>query len=216
MAVPSDIKLALYNGALQRLGSRELASLSENREPRRVLDRIWGAANEIVLRALEAGEWNFAIRTVEGIYSPSIEPGFGFARAYDKPDDCRRLAALSADPYFRVPLTNDQYADEAGYWFTDHEQLFIRYVSDDGSYGLNAAGWPEMFKDYLECDLAWRACERITNSASKKQEIERARAAALKGAKSHDAMQEGVKFPPQGSWAAARGGMGRRERSRLG
>ena len=38
MAITNSDRLDVYNGALRRLGSRRLASLTENREPRRVLD----------------------------------------------------------------------------------------------------------------------------------------------------------------------------------
>ena len=206
MAISDTAKLAIYNGAMRRLGSRELASLTEAREPRRVLDGLWGSDNRLVKLALERGEWNFAIRAVEGTYSESITPTFGFRRAYDKPGDMRRLAALCPDEYFQTPLVNSQYTDEAGYWFTDSDTLFIRYVSDHTSYGLDSGKWTEAFRDYLECDLAWGACERITNSGAKRDRLERDRAMALKTAKSHDAMQEGVKFPPRGKWAQSRGG----------
>lgn len=209
MAVTDATKLAIYNGALRRLGSRKLASLAENREPRRVMDDIWGASSEVVYSALERGEWNFAIRTVEGVYSTSVEPPFGFRRAFDKPDDMRRLAALSAEPYFRTPLTNGQYVDEAGYWFTDHDVIYVRYVSDHSDYGLNGSLWTEAFKEYLECKMAWEACERITNSTAGQDRLERDMRESLKVAKSHDAMNEGIKFPPRGSWSRARGGRSR-------
>ena len=205
MAITSETKLAIYNGALRRLGSRPLASLAENRGPRRVLDGIWGAADNVVKLALEKGEWNFAIKTVQGVYSESVEPPFGLSRAYDKPDDLRRLVTLCPDEYMRNPLIDGQYSDEAGYWFTDSQELFIRYVSDATDYGLNSGAWTESFKDYLECDLAWKACETLTNSTGKRDRIERDRMNALKGAKSLDAMGEGVKFPPRGSWASSRG-----------
>lgn len=211
MPVQTATKLALYNGALRRLGSRELASLTEAREPRRVLDGVWGAANEIVLRALEAGDWNFAIRAVMGTASASVEPPFGLAYAFEKPSDLRRLLTLCSDEAFSTPLTDREYVDEADYWFSDLDTIYVRYISDDGAYGLNDAGWSEAFKDYLECDLAARACERITNSGAKRDLLERDRARALKTAKANDAMAEGVKFPPRGSWALARGGA----RSRL-
>lgn len=206
MAITDAIKLTIYNGALQRLGSRKLASLAENRKPRRVMDDIWGSSSNIVLAALERGEWNFAIRTVEGIYSTSIEPPFGYSRAFDKPDDFRRLVSLSADPYFRTPLTDGQYTDEAGYWFADFDAIYVRYVSDHSDYGLNDSLWTESFKEYLECKMAWEACETITNATSKRDRIERDMMNALRTAKSHDAMSEGVKFPPRGAWSRARHG----------
>ncbi len=208
MAVSPEVQLALYNGALRRLGSRELAALTENREPRRVLDGIWGN-DRIVRKALEKGEWNFAIRTVEGIYSSTVEPEFGFRRAYEKPTDMCRLACLSDDEYCRNSLVAAEYVDEADFWFTDRDTLYIRYVSDHTAYGMDSAKWTEGFKEYIECDLAWEACERITNATAKRDRIERDRMNALKAAKSVDAMGDGVKFLPQGSWSRARAG-GRR------
>lgn len=208
MAISDADKLAIYNGALRRLGSRRLASLAENREPRRVLDDIWGAGDKIARDVLELGDWNFAIKSVEGVYSPSVEPPFGHTRAFNKPDDFRRLSALSADPYFRLSLTASEYSDEAGYWFTDHDVIYIRYVSDDTDYGRDSSKWTGAFTDYLEAKMAWEACERITNSTSKRDRLERDMAMALKTAKSHDAMNEGVKFPQPTSWQTARQGYG--------
>lgn len=214
MAILDADKLEIYNGALRRLGSREIASLAENRKPRRVLDGVWGASSDIVLRALERGEWNFAIRTVQGTYSTSVEPPFGFKRAYDKPDDFRRLASLCADARLSRPLTDDEYVDEAGYWFTDHDVIYVRYVSSRSDYGFNSSAWTETFRDYLKAWMAWEACEPITNSTSKRDRAQRDMDIALATAKSHDAMQEGVKFPPSGSWVTTKRGSYGRGRDR--
>ncbi len=209
MAITSDDKLKIYNGALRRLGSRQLLSLTENRHPRRVLDQAWGSADDAVKAALEKGEWNFAIRSVEIEYSPSIEPSFGHNRAYPKPDDFRRLAALCSDGYFQNSLTDEEYTDEAGYWFCSQDVLFIRYVSDHNDFGLNSAGWTEAFRDYLETAIAWEICETITNSTSKRDRLDRDMRMALTSAKSVDSMNDGVKFLPSGSWSRSRvGGFG--------
>lgn len=204
MAILDADKLNIYNGALRRLGSGKLASLAENREPRRVMDDIWGPSSEVVKGALERGEWNFAIRTLEGVYSTSVEPDFGLSRAYNKPDDFCRLVGLCADPYFEYALLDKEYVEEAGYWFTDLDVIYIRYISSDDSYGFNSSLWLENFKEYLECKMAWEACERLTNSAQKKQLIERDMDKALTVAKSHDAMGDGTKFVTEGTWRAAR------------
>ena len=55
-------KLSIYNGALNILGERKLASETENREPRYQLDDIWD--NDMVDRCLQMGQWNFAARSV--------------------------------------------------------------------------------------------------------------------------------------------------------
>lgn len=215
MPITNTDRLDVYNGALRRLGSRRLASLTENREPRRVLDGIWNNG-ALVNYALERGEWNFALRSVQGAYNASITPGFGFRRAFDKPDDFRRLAGLSADEYFRRPLTAEEYTDEGGYWLSDNDTLYIRYVSSHDNYGYDSSRWTESFRYYLETCMALEACERITNSDTKMQLIERDQRKYLTQAKSTDAMQEGVKFRPAGAWASSRGGGRLDRRSRLG
>lgn len=203
MSVLAEDKLAIYNGSLRRLGSRALASLTENREPRRVLDGIWGL-NAAPVKVLEGSEWNFATRTVEGVYAPEIEPSFGFRRAFNKPDDFARLSALSGDDRFSRPLVHTEYVDEAGYWFSDRDVLYIKYNSKSESYGLKSSAWTETFKDLLELMLAYEACERLTNSRTKKADLWGEYKDMLKTARSQDSMNDGVKFPPRGSWVSAR------------
>jgi hypothetical protein len=204
MAISNTDQLKIYNGALRLLGSRRLGALTESREPRRVLDDIWDNGG-IVKSALERGEWNFALRAVQGAYDPGVTPSFGFRFAFAKPDDFRRLAGLSASEYFRPPLTDSQYVDEGGYWLAEHEVIYIRYVSSGQSYGFDSSRWTEAFTEYLEARMAHEGCERITNSDSKKQLLERQMDKSLRTAKSVDSMQEGVKFFPRGSWVSSRG-----------
>ncbi len=206
MAILSADKLKVYNKALYKLGSRKLASITENREPRRVLDEIWGAADDMLSWALEIGDWNFATRIVELSYSPSVEPSFGHRRAFDIPTDMRKLTSLAADEFFTRPMTAREYQIAGPYWLADVDALYAKYVSDDPSYGFNSAAWSEQFCELLACKLAMQACERITNSRTKKQEIAAELRQAMAYAKSSDAMAEGSKSLPQGSWLRARGG----------
>lgn len=214
MAISGDVKLALYNRALvEHLGERELASLVEAREPRRVLDTHWGSANELVAYALERGDWNFAMRAVSSTHDSGVVPTFGYQRAHVKPDDVRRLNSLASDEYFRHPLVYDEFSDEAGYWYADLDTLYVRYVSDNENYGFSSDRWTEGFKDYLVALLAFRSCERITNSRVKRGDLVSLVRDALSNAKSVDAMDEGTKFLPYGSWVNSRGG---RRRDRRG
>lgn len=201
MAVSSDVRLRAYNAALMHLGARSLASVTEQREARRVLDAAWRPHY-----VLEQASWNFAMRTVQAAPSPSVEPDFGYKLAYDKPDDFARLVTLSADGSFTVPLTARHYADEAGYWFTDVEPLFARYVSVGDDYGMNSGLWTESFIKYLGLQLAFDCCERITGSDSKLQSINAKLRRARSEARANDASDEGIRFPPVGTWVRARGG----------
>lgn len=217
MAVSGDAKLYIYNNALLRMSERSLASLTENREPRRVLDVFWGTDDKIVKYCLEKGDWNFAMRSVQLEPDSEIELAFGWTLAYPKPDDFRRLNALSPDERFskESTLTDDQYADEAGFWMTDYDPLYSRYVSDDTDYGLDSAKWTENFSEYLAARLASMSVYKITNDKALRDRLKAEEGDALRAATSVDAMQEGVKFPPRGSWVRARSGRfgSRRDRS---
>lgn len=201
-------KLSLYNGALREVGERKLSSLSENREPRRVLDSAWD--DDAVKTCLAAGLWNFATNSIQIDYSPSVEPSFGYSRAFDKPAHWVRTAAVCEDEYFNVPLI--QYKDEGAYWYSDLDTLYVQYIDSSTSFGLDYAKWPANFTRYVEFFLAARICMSLTQSQTKKDTLERDAEIWLTKAKSSDAMDEPTKFLPEGSWARARRGRGGRER----
>lgn len=205
-------KLTVFNGCLREIGERKLSSLTENREPRRVLDSVWD--NDFIRQCLSEGLWNFAMRTVELTYSPSVSPDFGYSRAFDKPEDWVRTASLSADERFATPLL--QYNDEAGYWFADLDTIYVRYVSDDDEYGSDLSLWSPKFTLFVETELAARAAKRITGSDSDAARIEKLARDRLRQARSVDAMDEPTKFAPTGSWVSARGGRNRRDRGNRG
>lgn len=198
-------KLGLYNGALRELGERKLASLSENREPRRVLDSAWD--DEAVRTCLAAGQWNFATNSIELTNSPSVEPSFGYQYAFDKPANWVRTVAMCEDEYFNSPLLC--YQDEGAYWYADIDIIYVRYVDSGTSFGLDYSKWPPNFTRYVEAWLAARICMSLTQNKSKRDGLEQDAEVWLTKAKSTDAMDESTKFLPQGSWTRARMSHGR-------
>lgn len=195
-------KLKLYNAALLLLKQRKLASLTEDQEARHVLDDVWDRGNGAVRHCLEQGLWNFAIRARSLEHSASIEPAFGYQRAFEKPDDFVRLDMISADEYFSDPLT--AYESEQSYWFADVTPLYVRYISDDSQYGADYSLWPESFTRFVEAYLATEAAPGI--SASMGDDVAAIQEDRLKSAKSKDAMNEPARFAPPGSWSRARHG----------
>ena len=75
-------QLFIYNEALGHLGERQLASLAEPREPRRVLDSYW---SDVVGFCLSQGLWKFAKRTVQIDNDASVTPQFGFNYCFPIP-----------------------------------------------------------------------------------------------------------------------------------
>lgn len=192
-------RLSLYNGALLDVGERRLSALTEDRKPRWDLDFLWD--NGAVNFCLEQGSWAFATRTIQLTYSPSIEPDFGFLRAFDKPDDFVRLIAISANEYFDPPL--NRYRPEVNYWFCDEETVYVRYCSNDAAYGMDFSLWPQTFVEFVQSYLAFKLAPSIKNF-SDYERVEKNFTTHLLDAQSKDAIQEPTSFPPMGSWAGAR------------
>ena len=199
-------RLTIYNGALAHLEQRKLASLAENREPKRVLDDIW---DKEVAWCLERHFWNFSYRAVELVASTSVTPTFGYLYAFPIPTDWIRTRKLSTSPTFDPPLLD--YAEEAGYWYTNISPIFVQYGSNDTAYGMDLGKWPATFASFVEFRLARMACKRITGSGDlltgpeglvKQEEKHRKVAAA------NCAMNEAVGFAPMSSWVRARRGFG--------
>ena len=197
-------QLTVYNMTLGHLRERRLASLSENREPRRVLDDFW---NQVVEEALEEGLWNFFIRAVQEDASATLVPSFGWSYAFPIPTDWVRTVMVCSDENFVQPLLD--YEEETGVWYANDTPLFVRYVSNDPTYGNNLGGWTANFTKYVSLLLAEYACGRITGSTDLLKGPdgirERLRQARTK-AKSNDAMNQPPGELPMGTWARSRRG----------
>lgn len=193
-------QLTLYNDALLVCGERFLGSLTENREPRRLLDQVWSTGG--IKYILERGQWNFATRSQQLDYDSSITPGWGYSRAFDKPSDYCCTRGVSSDEFMREPLI--RYVDEGGYWYSDLDTIYVRYVSDDVAYGMNLNKWPETFKEVVAVHFASKIVLKLGNDEGEKQRLEAMRDRMLKVAKNSSAMQEPTQFPATGSWSRAR------------
>lgn len=206
MATPT--RLSLYNGALSICGGTSLALLTEDREARYILDEAWDS--DIIDGCLESGFWNHAMRTVQVEYNASVEPPFGYRRAFDKPSDLKKLASLCTDEYFRDPLY--QYQDEGSYWFCDLDTIYVRYVSNDTSYGMDLSLWPVSFTRFVEASFAARIIKRLTDGAEDEKDVLAKLRKYRTEALASDAMKDPVSFPPPTGWQMARGGSRRSSR----
>lgn len=197
-------QLSLYNGALDILGEEPLAE-DEDRNPRRVLDRVWtrGAVNF----CLSSGDWTFATRSLQLEYEPSIDPGLGFRYAFVKPDDCVRVIAVASDGYFVDTLDQGRCVNEKNYFYCDESRIFIRYVSNANDFGNDIGQWPRPFSAWVELYLAYNGCNVITGKEPD-EKMERKYQSMLNGAKSKDAFNNGAKPQRMSKWVGAR--LGRR------
>jgi len=201
-------RLALYNSALLLCGERSLASLTEEREPRRLLDTVWDGGG--VRYCLEAGQWNFATRAVQIDYDPTITPAFGFSRAFDKQDDWVRTTGVCSDEFFNAPLT--QYLDEVQYLFCDLDVLYVRYISDDQNFGGDLSKWPATFTEFATAYFASKIVNKLTADKEQRAFVFKELKRLCIDARSKDAMGDPTAFPPSGSWIRARHGNRRSDR----
>lgn len=201
-------RLQLYNDALLLCGERSLASLSEAREPRYLLDQVWD--NGGVGACLERGQWKFAKRTTRIDYDPSITPDYGYRRAFVKPTDWKLTSAVCSDEYFNTPLL--QYTDEAGYWYCDLDVIYVQYISDHASYGGDLSTWPASFTDYAASYFAKKIVKTLTSDDATRREVYEIEKNNLLLARSSDAMAGPTQFPAPGNWVNSRQGRTRRDR----
>lgn len=197
-------KLSIYNLALGHLGQRRIASLSEAREPRRVLDDFW---NQVQGLCLEEAAWNWFLRVVQMDASQSVTPAFGFAYAFPLPTDWVRTKRVSTVETFNPP--DFDYKEEPGYIYHNFTPLYLEYVSNNAEYGTNLGAWPATFTAWVAFKLAEYACFRITGSdrllEGEKGIIKRGHRAKIK-AKANDALNTPPGQPPSGTWVRSRRG----------
>lgn len=205
-------QLSLYNEALRLIGERRLASISENREPRRVLDDVWN--DGAIDYCLEQGQWNFAMRAIMITKSTTTIPTFGYTNAFDKPSDFVNTAGVCSDEFFNVPVT--EMVEEVGFWFSNLDTLYIRYVSNANNYGSDLTLWPASFTKYVAAYLASEIVWTLTQDPNKQKIILSLMARRLLDARSQDAMGDPTAFTPEGGWSASRRGRNRRDRGKRG
>lgn len=207
----STDRLRIYNGACLLLGElrlNETTGLTENREVRYLLDLVWNDGG--TRYCLEQAQWHFAMRASRLDYNPAIEPDWGYKRVFDKPDDWVSTSGVFEDEYMRSPLIT--YADEVSYWFADRDEIWVKYVSDDTTYGGDLSRWPSSFTDYVKAYFASRIVHKLPGAAGQVvfllgppgREDKGHVAKTLLTARNKAAMTQPTTFPQNGSWVRAR------------
>lgn len=168
---------------------------------RRLLDECY---DDAVAYLLEQGLWNFAGRSLSLEPSTDVEPEFGYTYAYDRPDDFVRLMKISDNGTLYPPL--EDYLMEGSYINANTSLLYMQYVSDDASYGLDKSRWPQTFKRALEAYLAVEIGPAAGMGASGMKMLRDHFGTMLRDARSKDAMNQSVERPPPGRLVRARSG----------
>jgi hypothetical protein len=198
-------QLDVYNQALLALKESTLASLTEERESRRVLDALW---TDVRLKMIEAGFWKFAVRAVSITQDTSITPAFGYSKAFNKPSDWVKTYMVSASEYFDPP--HYDWIEESSLFFSDIDPIYVRYISNASpGYGFDPGRWTGRFVEAFAFELAWRAAPKAAGSSDTLTDsLDKQKIRALSSALSFEALREPIRRPPQGLWNSVRGAKG--------
>ena len=197
-------KLAVFNGALRLLKERKLDTVTDVEFKRYELDEEYDAA---IAYMLEMGLWNFAMRTVAIDEDVSVDPAFGYNYAFEKPSDWVRTSIVSPNPRLFPRMGANEYIDETGYWSANTTPIYVSYVSNGASYGLNLSAWPATFTRAVEFELAYRVAPTLTSMTDKDSErLELRKHRALKNAQSKDALNQAPTERQPGRLVMARRG----------
>lgn len=204
-------KLTIYRGALRLIGhGASLSSLTEVSHARTELDNAWTSSVDYLLtEAL----WNFAIRSIELSKDDDVTPNFGYDYAFSKPSDWVRTASMS-NVGFNDDIGFEDYDDEGDYWYASVNPLYVKYVSDDASYGYNVGRWRQRFAKALEAHLAFEVAMPLGKDRAVRNDMFNLYEKRIAKAKALDAVDERVRKQPQGRLVTARMASGSRKDSR--
>jgi hypothetical protein len=202
--VPGLTELA--NGVLTKLGDAMVSSLDDGSTAAQLIK-----ANIDRLRRAELRKyrWNFA---GEAASLPEVLPAppFRWAHAYALPGGSLRLLDVYRGPFISGSSWSPPRADYQlqGVLVLTNEAapLNVRYGRDVPDVGA----WDAAFFEVMACKIAAELCERFTQSAGKKQQLEALYQQAVSDAKRLDAIEdEPQELSDPGSWVRSRfGGFG--------
>jgi len=178
----------LANIALQKVGEEAITSLTQDADRARAVNRIY---RQELLSELRTHPWNCA-RARAQLAADATEPAFGLAYRYPLPADFVRLLPTSTVTDWQV---------EGRYILTDDtaplEVIYIAEITDPNQMDA-------LLVDAYTSRLAMRICERLTQSSSKREMMERDYNAAVALARKVNAFENVARERQEDSWFDAR------------
>ena len=198
-------KLEIYQRAILHNRMTPVTSLDESVEARRLCDVHYTPMLNFVL---ENGFWRHAMRSVEITQNTGVTPAFGYEYAHDVPNDFVRRYVVSASDTLEPPLdhmsSGNAYLIESNYIWTNVTPIYLRYVSNDSSYGLDLTRWPETLTEAATLELAYRICPKLTGSAELVDDLNKMRVEALGKANQLESLQQASQATRPGRWVSSR------------
>jgi len=193
-------KLKIYNRALIICGERILDDLTEDTKSRRLLDQVWDEGG--VDACLEEAQWKFAMKAVKLDFDTAINTDFGYKRAFQKPNDWIVTSAVCSDEFYTAPLI--RYSDENAVWYAELDIIYVKYVSNATTHGLDYSLWPSTFGKFVTTWFANEIVMGISQDEALWDRVDKKLGVVRKKAKSRDAMAGPQQFPAPGSYVRSR------------
>lgn len=209
MPVYSETDVA--NRALSKLGDVRITDISQDdTKAARAMNARLASLRDLLLSAYP---WRFAMEQAS-LAADATAPLWGYSLRYLFPSDCLRLItvghySIDVEAYgvqFRVGGESTYPADApfevfGRYIHTDIAAplrvLYVKRVTDAGQF-------PDLFAEALACQMAFDACEELTQSGSKKDDIARELKEVMTLAHRVDALQRPPGRRAPGRWMQSR------------
>jgi hypothetical protein len=208
--VPAITSTDICNRALQKLGAKRIATLSESSVSARAVNLAYDIVRKSELRKRV---WNFSIER-DSLAADSPVPTWGRQNSFTLPSDFIRLAesypedltsdsnAIGVSVAFTATFTGqkDWVIEQAKILTNDTAPLQIRYVMDVTDTTL----FDPIFSEALSTAIAFEICEELTQSNTKKAALGQAYLALIEEAKLANSIEVAPADPPPDTWLAAR------------
>lgn len=194
----------ICNSALTKLGATSITALTDADPKATTMNLLYPLVRDAELRRRR---WKFSLRRAS-LPALSEDPAFGFAYQYQLPTnpDCLRViqvseyhVGLDLSDYRGAPT--EMYSIEGQKILTNFPApLKIRYIARI----TDATTYDAAFVESLASRLAYEACERITQSESKKESLLRGYRLSIKEATLANALESAPAHLADDTWVTAR------------
>jgi len=189
-------KIEICNRALQLLGANSIASLTANSTEARECSRAFDIVRDAELRE---HPWSFARKRVS-LAASSTTPAFEYANAFPVPSDFIRLKLENRS---QVPVdwqVEQHSTGELAIMTDDGAPLKIVYIAQVTDTEL----YDPLFTEALAARLAVEMCEKITQSAQKRQMAQQEYMNKIAAAKRVNAIERPPIVGDESPWVTAR------------
>lgn len=195
-------EVAICNAALTMMGSDAITALTDNNVRARTMSLRYADTRDA---ELQKRRWKFSISRAS-LPALAEEPASDFAYQYQLPVDYLRL--IEGGDIADVPDLSDLRTGGNELFSIEGDKIltnigaplnirYIRRVTDTALFNAS-------FRKYLACVLAFDNCERITQSAEKKETLRTDKKEALRESVRANALEAPPRQQPDSEWVAAR------------